>query len=616
MIQALGSPGLTRTVLQKLDGGAALAVLNFGHEPDSPATLPEDGAGVWLAADLRLDRPRELGTALGLPSGASPSELALAALARWGSDLPNYLDGDFALAAWNPRHRRLVCARDIMGVRPLCYASRAGEWFAFASLPRGLHGSGLVTLRPNLVALGQLLIDVFPGETNSACEGISWLPAGHSLVVQGGHIRTQRVWRPNEFEVGVWRGTPAEAAETLHSLITDAVACRLPQGGPVAAHLSGGLDSSAIAVIAARRLATQGRQLLAYSQLAGGDGSPDLLDERHFVQSVLKQEPEISWASLQTPPLDVSFDSVDVDLPGTLSTFAFPSHSGFAAAADGASLLLAGAGGDEAATYNPTGLHAALLRQGYWRCLPAEVQKFAARTGRGTSRVYLERLLAPLLPDWADTVFSRLRGRPPAYRRALELSLLRPQIAKQEAASRKQPAVNLRSTPVERIRSLTHGYLAPRATSWAVQGARAGVAFSFPLKDRRVLDFMLSLPLNRLVESGFTRQPFRNAMAGILPEDIRWRETKFVPSPEAPLTFAAAKPGLLAQVSEIRKSPLACSFVDPDAVQHAIEMIQEGDAARNLANSMNRQHAVWPDNRRALAAIRALQMGQHLAGLD
>lgn len=82
------------------------------------------------------------------------------------------------------------------------------------------------------------------------------------------------------------------------------------------------------------------------------------------------------------------------------------------------------------------------------------------------------------------------------------------------------PVRAMRNRPEDRIWSLTDSYLAGRATRWAILGARHGVAFSFPLADRRLLDVSLSLPLERLVDGGWQRQPFRNAMAGILPEPI------------------------------------------------------------------------------------------------
>ncbi|NDJ10005.1 MAG: hypothetical protein EBY17_02255, partial [Acidobacteriia bacterium] len=148
MIAALSSPGLEPRVRQRVEGPASLAVLDFSNAAISEtfsATLPVGTDGTWLAADVRLDRhPRTLNEAP-----------VFAAFEEWGLDLPDHLDGDFALAAWDPRQRRLRCARDIMGVRPLCYFYQPGKLFAFASLPRGLHASGVVAPRLDLVALAR-----------------------------------------------------------------------------------------------------------------------------------------------------------------------------------------------------------------------------------------------------------------------------------------------------------------------------------------------------------------------------------------------------------------------------------------------------------------------------
>jgi asparagine synthase (glutamine-hydrolysing) len=128
----------------------------------------------------------ELASKPGLPATTPAEQLALAAVSRWRADLPDRLDGDFALAAWDPSRQCLLCARDIVGVRPLCYAWRPGLWFAFASLSRGLHGSGIVPQHPDLIALGRILIDIVPTDAATGYSGISWLPAGHTIVVKNG----------------------------------------------------------------------------------------------------------------------------------------------------------------------------------------------------------------------------------------------------------------------------------------------------------------------------------------------------------------------------------------------------------------------------------------------
>src|ERR1700744_599428 len=129
MVDALTSPSLAPRVARRVEGPAALAVLGFSsHRHVS--------ADTWLAADVRLDRPRALAATLGISETSDEEALVLAALDKWGEEVPYRLDGDFALAAWEPRRRRLICARDFMGVRPLCYIHKPGQLFAFASLPR------------------------------------------------------------------------------------------------------------------------------------------------------------------------------------------------------------------------------------------------------------------------------------------------------------------------------------------------------------------------------------------------------------------------------------------------------------------------------------------------
>ena len=157
MIAVLTPTDLAPRVAVRAEGRAALAVLDFSLHPSSePSVAASCG---WLAADLRLDRMRELAVALGLPEGTGEHALAAAALTRWGADLPDRLDGDFALAAWDPAEQRLVCARDIMGVRPLCFAHVEGKFVAFASLPEALQVPGLVPRRVDRLGIARLAVE-------------------------------------------------------------------------------------------------------------------------------------------------------------------------------------------------------------------------------------------------------------------------------------------------------------------------------------------------------------------------------------------------------------------------------------------------------------------------
>ena len=570
MLAALTSPGLKARTAVRVEGPAALGVLDFSCN-QLAGELPKAADGTWLAADLRLDRPCELAKTLGLPPGTDTESLAIAALGKWGKELPDRLDGDFALAAWDPRQRLLLCARDIMGVRPLCYTHQPGRLLAFASLPRGLHGSGVVSRRLNAIALGRLQVEYYARDNLTGFEEIAWLPAGHSLLATPDGIQLHRAWRPDPRHVGRWRGSPDEAAARLRILVEESVSCRLPPNGPVAAHLSGGLDSSAVAVVAARRLRAGNRKLHAFSQLARPSPGKAVLDEREYVDAVLAQEPDINWSPVYLPSLDED-GTVDPDLP-LAGPMAEPDDWICAAASRAViGLVLSGAGGDEGATYNGSGLYAAMLRQGRWRSLPAELLARARREKRSPFRVFAGRLVLPLLPDWVE----RLRSAQslPGERRRNALSFLNAPLAKRVAEAL-PPQTEWSNRATDRIQMLTESYLVARAERWAIIGARHGVAFSYPLADRRILDFALSLPLERFVDRGFSRQPYRNAMAGILPESVRWRDTKFAPFPDMPANLANAGAGLLARLNRLRHCAAATEMFDMDAIAAALSIASE-----------------------------------------
>ena len=621
MTVALTRPGTPCCVRQRIDGPAALAVLDFGearaaaNPPGATANLFRGPDGTWLAADLRLDRPAELAAVLGLPAATSPESLALAAWERWGEDLPDRLDGDFAIAAWQAGPGRLVCARDFMGVRPFCYTHLPGRFFAFASLPRGLHASGVVTAQPNPVAIGRLLVEMHFKREATGFENIQWLPPGHTLTLTTAGLRLHRAWRPEVGQVGSWRGTAGEAAANLRTLLHEAVSCRLPARGPVAAHLSGGLDSSCIAVIAARQMRMRGGKLHAYSQLAKSLPGVVIRDETEYVKAVLEQEPDIEWSPAYATLAD-NAGATDSDLPIFGPVGQSDDRICEQVAAAGCELLLSGAGGDEGATYNGTGLYVTALRGGHWQHVHQELHARAVRQRRPFRQVAATSLLGPLIPDWLRELRQRLRGRPADYDRRRSLDFLTPSLAASVRQSL-DPVSKAGSRPDDRIRMLTAGYLADRGNRLAILGARHGIAFTFPLLDRRIIDFTLSLPVTTFLHNGFSRQPFRDSMTGILPDLIRDRETKFVPFPDLPIHLAGAKPGLLSEIDALRACLPVTALFDLDAIATALRAAPEGEDAVLVSQAFNASgYPARPRTaafRRAMHGLRALEAARHFA---
>ena len=179
----------------------------------------------------------------------SDSEVLLAAYATWGSDCLQRFNGMFAFAILDRVEKRLFCARDRLGVKPLVFV-HDGRRFAFASEHKALVAAGATSgeLAPD--AVYEYIARGYTSGGRSFFAGVESLLPGHALeLAVDGTLRTWAWWQPDttpdeDRSFDDWSGAIAE-------LLEDAVRLRLRSDVPVGAHLSGGLDSSAIVAAAA-----------------------------------------------------------------------------------------------------------------------------------------------------------------------------------------------------------------------------------------------------------------------------------------------------------------------------------------------------------------------------
>jgi asparagine synthase (glutamine-hydrolysing) len=164
------------------------------------------------------------------------------------------LRGMFAFAIWDATRRRLVLARDRFGIKPLVW-SPTRDGIAFASEFKALLAGDLVDPALDPAAIDDLFSWGWVVTPRSACAGVRRLPAGHLLVYEGGREEVRRWWTPP-----LLRGdeppalSEGEWAEGLLARLEEAVRLHLRSDVPVGAWLSGGIDSSGVAALAARIL--------------------------------------------------------------------------------------------------------------------------------------------------------------------------------------------------------------------------------------------------------------------------------------------------------------------------------------------------------------------------
>ncbi len=256
----------------------------FPEDSSNCRPLTGGGGRFVMVADARLDDRQDLAEALGLPSSLARStgdpELVLRAFERWGEACLDRLYGDYAFAVWDRGRRLWLLARDGLGGRPLCYF-RDRRLFAFASMPRGLHALPDIPYEADEDLLARAL-DLVPPDPNSTCfRGISRVGKGECVIVTADGETRRRHWNPAPEPLRLSRAVDYE--EALRAELDRAVRTRLPAAGNVAAHLSAGLDSGSVAATAARLLAAEGRQVVAFTAVpregAEADGPPGRLPD-------------------------------------------------------------------------------------------------------------------------------------------------------------------------------------------------------------------------------------------------------------------------------------------------------------------------------------------------
>jgi len=183
----------------------------------------------------------------------SDTEVILHLYEQEGPRCVERLNGQFAFAIWNRQSRELFLARDRVGIRPLHYTLHEGT-LIFASEVKSIFAVPGVRRELDPISLDQIFTfwTVLPGRT--AFRDIYELPPGHYLKVSRGTVEIKRYWEIPIYSREEQLDRPVdELCDQIRDLLTDAIRIRLRADVPVGGYLSGGLDSSGVAALVARR---------------------------------------------------------------------------------------------------------------------------------------------------------------------------------------------------------------------------------------------------------------------------------------------------------------------------------------------------------------------------
>lgn len=471
--------------------------------------LADAESGLAVTASARLDGRGELCDALGVSRSEraqlTDADLILRAWRRWGQACPEHLLGDYAFAVWDARREILFCVRDHIGAKPFYYA-RMPDGFAFASEVGAVLAAPDVDCGFDAAVVHKWLSPPTYADFSERTfyRAIRRLLPGHSLTVDRNGARVERWWRPEEAPA-VAPASDEECAEAFLALYAQAVRDCLRAPGPSGAHLSGGLDSSSIAVLAARELRRQGRappHLFSWHPPPGGRHKAL---EYALIESVCRQEDLAPvWCPLSGEDV-VAFLRNDVTLGQQVMAVMQESVVLRRAAHLGVEVILSGWGGDDAASFNGRGYYQDLLIRGrlvrLWR-------EASARSSRPLAYILAYVALRLVLPR-ASHLISHVR-------RVRQWPRHVPPV----------PRMRYTSVRATQLALLLQGHIGRRAEGWAEAGARAGVQYRYPLLDRRLLRFALGLPPDMYRRGPWSRWIMRQALRSVLPGEVLWNRRK------------------------------------------------------------------------------------------
>jgi asparagine synthase (glutamine-hydrolysing) len=555
-----------------LEPGVALGVRRLsivdvegGHQP----VCNEDGT-VWAVQNGELynheDVRRELLGGHRFDSRCD-TEILPHLYEEVGPAFAEHVRGKFGMAVWDRRERRLVLARDRLGVKPLYYAE-AGDRVVFASELKSLLASGIVETDLDYEAIDAYMTFGFvPGPLTPLARVRKLMP-GERLVVDPRGLRLERYWTYPAPEPDL-EASEDELAEELIARLDEAVRLRLMSDVPLGAMLSGGLDSSLIVALMAKHMS---EPVKTFSIGFTEDRDNELADAR-FVADLFgteHHELELSYTQQQVDLADLVWA---MDEPvADLSSLGFLAISELAARH--VTVALSGQGADE--LFGGYTKHKAASLVAAWRRLPAPARSLgggALARSPLRSRRSVRTLLA------ADPI-DRLLAMSGRVDDDLRADLYRGPLATSDGlAGRRAVAPLAQGIADEPLAATLHidGQLAlvdQMLHYFDRTSMMCSLEVRVPFLDHELVEFSARVPDSLKVRRLQTKYLLKRAADGVLPERvIHKRKLGFFQGPTAGW-LQAQMDGAISDYL-LGPSPRYAEFLDRGAVERLVRAHRE-----------------------------------------
>jgi asparagine synthase (glutamine-hydrolysing) len=441
---------------------------------------------------------------------ASDTEVILAAYEEWGTSCFTRFRGMWGLVLFDAVRNEVILSRDRLGIKPLYFHQRSGLLAVVSEIKQFLRVPSFVP-RMDSLTRSEYLRTGYEDPGRTFLHGVHPVPAGTWIKIPLDTLvpsSPQEYWNPEMIEISVT--DEIEASIRFTDKLRECVRLCLRSDVPVGCALSGGLDSSAIAVIATSLRNGTGGQLHTFTSTFPGES----IDERDYVDaliSAIHPSPHFVTADPNVFLREIDqFLWFNEEPVGSLSVYAAYCVARLARDA-GVPVTLNGQGGDE-------------VLSGYWQSYFMYLRELWAR-GRWIS--VARHLGGALLGDGNSAILFQMPIMARRYlarsRPGIVLRLRQDDMNTEKEMFREAFSLRGQARRLHEIRSL---YL-PRLLKWEDRNSMAfSIEGRYPFLDNELIELCLSFNPDMLYMRGWTKWLLRSGLAGFLPHKVLMRKDK------------------------------------------------------------------------------------------
>jgi asparagine synthase (glutamine-hydrolysing) len=507
-------------------------------------TLPyyNEEKGLAITADAIIDNREELFNLLNvspaLQSNITDSELILMSYEKWEKECPKHLLGDFAFAILDENKNELFCARDHVGKRTLYYYY-SDAVFSFSTTIRPLLEVMDIKTELNERWISDFLsIDVVIHETEcneTIYKDIYQLPPAYTLCLDKNGVRKENYWDPLKSIKRLQLSSDKEYDEAFIKIYSEAIKCRLRSNDEVGILLSGGLDSSSVACIAANYLKMDGNRLKGFTSIPM-EGFNDyttkrrIADESEYVKAIEDSYENIDVVYCRsegkTPLTDIDRFISILEQPFKIVENLYWYDELTRIAADSkCKILLDGQFGNLTVSAGDFTTHAlTLFREMKILTLLKEIKCYSSlnavnirRISKHVARVIMPYNIRKLVSKKINRQLDRFSKSP------VNIKLIKKWNVEERLNEKGFNLIPMKFYDIfESNKFVVNPVLFSHMAALETKISLAhGIVKRDPTRDKRVIEFCLSLPPEQFVRNGQERHLIRRTMEGIIPNKIR-----------------------------------------------------------------------------------------------